>query len=121
MIARGVAIVALLIAGCGDPEPAASDAVRGYFTAVAAHDCDALARLSGGKVAANLAREGCDGLLAAYAEMGLALLEIRGETADGRARDARIVRTRLAFSNKDATEAMLRVELHDGRWVLVSL
>ncbi|HEX5061468.1 MAG TPA: hypothetical protein VFV99_19005, partial [Kofleriaceae bacterium] len=60
-----VAVVLAIAAGCTEApaETPGSDAVRNYFAAVTAKDCSALGTLSGGKVAKNLERLGCDKLI----------------------------------------------------------
>lgn len=115
-------VVAAAIAGCADtrPEQVASDTVRGYFAALTSKDCTALEKLSGGKVAKNLEKLGCEKLIEGYQEMGLQLIAVNSEVEDGRNQNARIVSAMLAF-DKGPREVMLRVERANGRWVLVSI
>ena len=120
--ATRVALAVALLAGCADsrPEQVASDTVRGYFAALTAKDCTSLEKLSGGKVAKNLEKLGCEKLMEGYQEMGLRLIAVNSEVEDGRNRNARIVSATVGF-DKGPREVMLRVERANGRWVLVSI
>ena len=116
-------LVTALAAGCTASPPAkpATETVRNYFAAVNAKDCDTLGTLSGGKVAKNLARLGCEKLIEGYQEMGLQLIAVNDEVEDGRDKNARIVNATVNFEGKGAREVMLRVERAQGHWVLVSI
>lgn len=117
------ALALAVVAGCAEApaDKPASETVRSYFAALTAKDCNALGTLSGGKVAKNLERLGCEKLIEGYEEIGLKLIVINNEVEDGRDRNARIVSAMVNFEGKGAREVMLRVERAQGHWVLVSI
>ena len=111
-----------IAAGCAEhADESGTKAVRGYFAALSAKDCNGLETLSGGKVAKNFERLGCEKLIEGYQEMGLQLIAVNREVEDGRNSNARIVSAMLSFEGKGTREVMLRVERANGRWVLVSI
>lgn len=91
-----------------------------FFAALAAGDCGAMMQATGGGFRARLERAGCAEALEDFRAHRLRLRSIDGSTPDGRDPRASIVRATVERDGR-ASQLVLRVEPHDGRWVLVTL
>jgi hypothetical protein len=118
-----VALALAFAAGCQEApvEQSASDTVHSFFAAITARDCTTLGALAGGKVAAELQKLGCNGLVDGYGELGLKLVGINDVVEDGRDRDARIVHAMIGYTGRAPREMLLRVERKHGHWLVVSI
>ena len=121
-------LVLLLLVACETgtasraQDPAAAEAVvKDYFKGVAARDCATLQRLAGGGLAAQLEGRGCDTVLRAYVETGVALVAIEGSDADGRDPKARLVRARVSYDGKPPQRLIVRVAYTGAQWKVVTL
>ncbi len=113
----GAALFVLVAAGCTREIPGApEDAVRGFFDAVAAQDCQRIQLHAGGTLGARLRDQGCAATLHAFA--GFVLDRVESSAVDGRDPRAWLVRVRLRGRSETV---VVRVDGRAGHWAVVSL